>query len=203
MPEGIGAWLQFAQAHGKQLAVPEWGVDDGSGGGGDDPYYVEAMHRFFADNASQIAYEAYFDEWSECSISGLLGGTAFPQSAAKYRALWDTTAAGGSGSSGSGSGSGSGSSGSGSPGSGSSGSGSGSSGGHRPGKVSLPRHHGWRWLAGHGHASGRGNGSSGARVRRVRGWGHRAEAHHRRFRPYAHWHRVNRRHHRQGRRRRR
>lgn len=90
MPEGIGAFLKFANQHGKPLAVPEWGVSNGAGGGDDDPFYIEKMHDFFAANAGDLAYEAYFDEWSQCSLSGLLGATAFPKSASEYRQLWDT-----------------------------------------------------------------------------------------------------------------
>ena len=65
-PSGIGAWLHFAQSHGKKLSVPEWGVDDGyqqsdSGRGFDNPVYIQNMISFFRANAGSLAYESYFN----------------------------------------------------------------------------------------------------------------------------------------------
>ena len=42
-PQGLNYWLSFAEAHGKKLAVPEWGsvsTSISAGAGGDDPAYV-------------------------------------------------------------------------------------------------------------------------------------------------------------------
>jgi hypothetical protein len=59
---GLAYWSGFAAAHGKPLALPEWGLwarPDGIGGG-DDPYYLEQMADFVADPANRIAWSAYF-----------------------------------------------------------------------------------------------------------------------------------------------
>lgn len=54
-------WANFARSRGKQLAVGEWGLGNKSGGGFDNPFFIRKMREFFAQNASLIAYEAYFN----------------------------------------------------------------------------------------------------------------------------------------------
>jgi hypothetical protein len=64
---GLRFWRDFAQAHGKPLSIPEWGVkrQNAAGqaqhGGLDDPYFVEQMHRFISDPANHVAFHGYFD----------------------------------------------------------------------------------------------------------------------------------------------
>src|SRR5690349_7776606 len=59
--QGLNYWLAFAQAHGKQLAIPEWGnMTTGGNPGGDNPAYVNDMQAFFKANAPSIAYESNF-----------------------------------------------------------------------------------------------------------------------------------------------
>jgi Glycosyl hydrolase family 26 len=61
-PQGAGAWLAYAKSLGKKLAFSEWAVNNGpSYGGGDNPYFVSQMLKFFAANADDIAYECYFN----------------------------------------------------------------------------------------------------------------------------------------------
>ncbi len=53
--DGLASWSQFASTHGKQLAFPEWGLQqwlEGSTyiGGGDDPLFVTSMANFMAAN---------------------------------------------------------------------------------------------------------------------------------------------------------
>jgi Glycosyl hydrolase family 26 len=61
-PQGAGAWLVYAKSLGKKLAFSEWAVNNGpSYGGGDNPYFVSQMLKFFSDNAADIAYESYFN----------------------------------------------------------------------------------------------------------------------------------------------
>jgi hypothetical protein len=52
--EGYGLnWLAaFAQAHNKQVSIPEWGLDDASldSGGGDDSYFINQMSAWFKTN---------------------------------------------------------------------------------------------------------------------------------------------------------
>ena len=49
--DGLASWAQFASTHGKQLAFPEWGLQQwlaGSTyiGGGDDPFFVTSMANY-------------------------------------------------------------------------------------------------------------------------------------------------------------
>lgn len=86
-PQGLNYWLAFAEAHGKQLSVPEWGnVSSGSSAGRDDPAYVQDMRSFFAANAAHIAFEANF-QGAAASTGGRYGvGTTVPNAAAAYKA---------------------------------------------------------------------------------------------------------------------
>ena len=58
-------FLNFAKGKGKPMTVPEWGVWSGASGdtsgGGDNPYYIEQMGKFFKDNKNHIAYHLYFN----------------------------------------------------------------------------------------------------------------------------------------------
>jgi hypothetical protein len=54
-------WVRdFAAAHGKPISFPEWGTGkQPSGGGGDDPYFIEQMAKWIREN--DVAYHAYWD----------------------------------------------------------------------------------------------------------------------------------------------
>jgi hypothetical protein len=81
--QGLNYWLAFAIAHGKKLAVPEWGNDTtSSAGGGDDPAYVTDMYQFFQANAANLAYESNFQGPSTGGVYGT--GTLVPNSSATY-----------------------------------------------------------------------------------------------------------------------
>lgn len=59
-PDGVEAVLTFAEARGKPLSFPEWGlasVSDGNGGG-DDPSYVDGIASIVHDD--NVAYQCYF-----------------------------------------------------------------------------------------------------------------------------------------------
>lgn len=66
-PVGILAWRDFARGHGKPFAVPEWGLTGPArprpAVPTDRPYYVRAMHAFFADTAAagDLAFESYYN----------------------------------------------------------------------------------------------------------------------------------------------
>ena len=87
------ALRNFAVAHAKPMALPEWGVatrSDGHGGG-DNPYFVRKMYEFIADPANNVAYYSYFDVrysgWdSQLSPAGTT--TNFPQSAGLFKQLF-------------------------------------------------------------------------------------------------------------------
>ena len=90
-PWGVGAWLAAAQAHGKRLAVSEWGIKQLPGqtaASADDPVYVDNMYRFFRDHAPGIAYEAYFDANTTAGGHRLCPGTDYPRAAATYKQDW-------------------------------------------------------------------------------------------------------------------
>jgi hypothetical protein len=86
---GLDDWLNFAKSHGKQLSLPEWGLDS-NGGGGDSPLFIEDMHSFFAANASEIAFECYFNEPSSYIDNALTGPDQNPKSSAVYKQLWSS-----------------------------------------------------------------------------------------------------------------
>ncbi len=76
---GVNFWIDFAKdpqrGGGKKISFPEWGTGlrndaeyDQNGklispdhGGGDDPYFIEAMYCTMMSNAGNIAYNIYWD----------------------------------------------------------------------------------------------------------------------------------------------
>jgi len=87
-PWGLGTWLAAAKAHGKGLAVSEWGVwDQGQGpAAADDPLYVRNMYAFFRANADAIEYESYFDD--RPGVHQIFPVGAFPRASTAYQQLW-------------------------------------------------------------------------------------------------------------------
>ena len=86
---GLADIASFARRHGKLMGVGEWGLvtPANSGGGGDNPAFVQAMHRFLVANADVVGYESYFDEPARYLRSSLNSGQN-PKAAAVYRRLW-------------------------------------------------------------------------------------------------------------------
>jgi hypothetical protein len=85
-PMGLNDFKAVATRHHKPMSVPEWGMwasGTQMGGGGDSPYYVDAMADWFA--ANNVLYQSYFN-----SNDG--GGTldAFPNGQAEYKARFGT-----------------------------------------------------------------------------------------------------------------
>lgn len=79
---GLEWHRDFAAAHGKKMSYPEWGV----GQFGDNPYFVQQMHDWFAKNDANIAYAAYFNvdgDWPTQLDTG-----NFPNSAALFSSLF-------------------------------------------------------------------------------------------------------------------
>lgn len=86
---GLQDTLDFAKAHGKKFAVPEWGVVAADrDGGGDNAYFVYSMYKFFAANAEYVAFENYFNEPAEYLGSSIWDQVQNPESAAVYQKLW-------------------------------------------------------------------------------------------------------------------
>ena len=86
-PRPLTAAQQFASAHGKPLAFPEWGVairSDGHGLG-DDPYFINQMAAWMENPANDVTYETYFDDNSG-GVNSLITGGSFPNSLAAFTA---------------------------------------------------------------------------------------------------------------------
>lgn len=96
----------FAIAHGKTVALPEWGVavrPDGHGGA-DNPYFIRKVHEFIHNPANNVAFHAYWDI-SAGDIDGRLtdsvkgdnpsGATRFPGAATVFRRLFGGGTTGG------------------------------------------------------------------------------------------------------------
>lgn len=87
------ALRDFAVAHGKQMAFPEWGVGirpDGHAGG-DNPYYIRKMYDFIQDPNNYVAYYSYWDVQASDFDAQLSGSTKFPDSAALFKQLFGAT----------------------------------------------------------------------------------------------------------------
>jgi hypothetical protein len=80
-PLGLSQHRSFAAAHGKPVSFPEWGMykaGDQMGGGGDSPYFVDAMADWFTSGAA--SYQSYFDEdWGGGALA------SFPNGQAEYK----------------------------------------------------------------------------------------------------------------------
>lgn len=86
--QGWDYWADFARAHGKRFALPEWGVMAGSeASGGDNPDYIEHVMRWLGQHADLVAFDAYFEEtqdYCRCALS------QNPRAAAAYAAAIPT-----------------------------------------------------------------------------------------------------------------
>lgn len=83
----VGEVLEFAKAHGKPMALPEWGLNSELGPG-DHPEYVAAMRRFLDRHGEHILFENYFSESTTQLGSGIFEKNQNPRSAERYRELW-------------------------------------------------------------------------------------------------------------------
>ncbi|MBT0767439.1 hypothetical protein KIH74_00800 [Kineosporia sp. J2-2] len=60
---GLVFWSDFAEAQGKPMSFPEWGLwdrPDGQGGA-DNPYFIQQMYEFIDNPQNNVAYQAYFE----------------------------------------------------------------------------------------------------------------------------------------------
>jgi hypothetical protein len=91
-PDGICVVADFARRHGKRLGVGQWAVVTCNGfgdRGGDNPFYIEQMHRFFTENADIMGYETYYnDPPPQGFCTSLLDPTNAPLASARYKDLW-------------------------------------------------------------------------------------------------------------------
>jgi hypothetical protein len=81
-PFGLEWHRDFAARHGKPMSFPEWGV----GNAGDNPFFIQKMRNWFAENDDRIVFAAYFD------VDGLwptqIDNHQFPQSQQLFRRLF-------------------------------------------------------------------------------------------------------------------
>jgi hypothetical protein len=90
---GLEWQRDFAEAHGKPMSFPEWGLWEfridwysiGGTDGRDDPYYIERMHEWL--EANDVAYALYFEWDSPEGFHRLMTGR-FPNGTAKYLQLF-------------------------------------------------------------------------------------------------------------------
>ena len=76
-PYGLNWLAEFAATHGKPVTLPEWGLirrPDGHGGG-DNPYFVQQMHRWILEHP--VAYAIYF-QFDTTEGASRLQANAFP-----------------------------------------------------------------------------------------------------------------------------
>lgn len=91
-PRGIEAHRRDAEQAGLPIVIPEWGQNGdpkAPGGGGDSPYYIDAMRDWMGEHAGsgpgQVLYAVYFNTWA---IHQLWPQTMSPKSWARYRAIF-------------------------------------------------------------------------------------------------------------------
>lgn len=83
---GLKFWSRFARTHKKPLSIPEWGLTrrkDGHGGG-DNPYFIQQMHRFLNDPTNRVAYSIYFEHDARDGEHRLTG-SRFKRAAKRFR----------------------------------------------------------------------------------------------------------------------
>jgi hypothetical protein len=89
----------FAIKHGKTLQFPEWGLATYTttyieASGGDNPYFIEQMHKFITDPANRVAMQAYFDVNNSHLIHRIgpaswnYPASSYPQAQAKFKQLF-------------------------------------------------------------------------------------------------------------------
>ena len=84
MKYGLKWHRDFAVQHGKQMSYPEWGTGkrkDGAGGG-DDPYFIDQMAQWIADN--EVAYHNYWD-YTAKDFNAKLSDNHQPNAAEAFR----------------------------------------------------------------------------------------------------------------------
>lgn len=88
-PDGMCTLAAFARKHHKMFGVGEWSVAPGEGvnGGGDNPFYIQTMFKFFVKNADILLYENYFN-FSQGPDGAIWNPNDNPLSAAEYQKLY-------------------------------------------------------------------------------------------------------------------
>jgi hypothetical protein len=89
---GLRFWSEFANSHGKPLALPEWGLWSRPDGysGGNNVSFIERMHQFVSDPTNNVAYHAYFEFDGADGEHRLM--TSFPEAGDVFRSLFAASA---------------------------------------------------------------------------------------------------------------
>jgi len=89
---GLAFWQSFAASKGKPVTFPEWGLVNatahmcgGSGGGGDDTYFIQQMYNWEVNH--NVAWETYFNE-DPSDGQHRLQDTQFSHAASLYKKLF-------------------------------------------------------------------------------------------------------------------
>lgn len=85
---GLADAAEFARAHHKAFAVPEWGVHGASFGGGDNAFFVQKMYDFFRANRDVLAFECYFNEPDAYIKNSIFSPVQMPKASAAYLRLF-------------------------------------------------------------------------------------------------------------------
>jgi hypothetical protein len=84
-------WLTaFGKEHGKEISIPEWGIEPTSNesGGGDDPYFITQMAQWIKANASGPAlFWNYGDGTLPLDVPGVWSGKT-PKATAAFKAAF-------------------------------------------------------------------------------------------------------------------
>ena len=86
-PKGIGAWISYAQSHGKQIAFPEWGLDtQNDTTNPDNAFFVGKMADTFAGLGGNLFEQSIFTlpGATACTFQIHVGGCN-PNAAAAYK----------------------------------------------------------------------------------------------------------------------
>jgi hypothetical protein len=89
---GLNWLVAFGKEHGKEIGLPEWGLDSSAtnGGGGDDPYFVTQMANWIKAYATgPVIYWNYAGGTLPLDIPNYTSGGT-PNATAAFKAAFDT-----------------------------------------------------------------------------------------------------------------
>lgn len=83
----------YCRAHGKQMALDEWGVAHDAHGGNDNPFFIQKIWNWLNANTDILAYETTYDHTGapgtlEHKLSPPEGLSWNPNASALYKSLW-------------------------------------------------------------------------------------------------------------------
>lgn len=90
---GLDDVAAFCRAHGKQMALDEWGLAHGEHGGGDNPFFIEKIWGWLTAHREILAYETTYDDKGapdtlHHKLSPPEGQSWNPRASARYLELW-------------------------------------------------------------------------------------------------------------------